>query len=37
MFDVYSWTKRKLLTVLIMSLIVYLATIVLFVLCVTGA
>lgn len=37
MFDVYSWSKRKLLIVLIISLLVYLMTIVLFVLCVTGA
>lgn len=37
MFDVYSWSKRKLIIVLITSLLVYLVTIVLFALCVTGA
>lgn len=37
MFDVYSWSRSKTLIVLISCLIVYLVSIVLFVLCVTGA
>ena len=37
MFDVYSWGRRKTLIVLISCLIAYLVTVVLFVLCVTGA
>ena len=37
MFDVYSWSRRKTIIVLISCLIVYLVSIVLFALCVTGA
>lgn len=37
MFDVYSWSRRKTIVVLVSCLIVYLVTVVLFVLCVTGA
>lgn len=37
MFDVYSWSRRKTIVVLVSCLIVCLVTVVLFVLCVTGA
>lgn len=37
MFDIYSWSRRKTLVVLVSCLVVYLVCIVLFVLCVTGA